>query len=76
MGEDKKKIRDIKMDNKNWRKDLKTWHQYKGEPAIKNEELGKYLENLLEKIYGDLEEKEKENLYKYGRTLKVIKYDR
>jgi len=64
------------MDNKNWKKDLKTWHQCKGEPMIKNEELGKYLENLLEKIYGNLEEKEKENLYKYGETLKVIKYER
>jgi len=42
----------------------------------KNKELGKYLVDCLTEIYRDLEEKEKENLCKYGGTLKVIKYDR
>jgi len=42
----------------------------------KTEKLGKYLVSLLTEIYGDLEENEKENLCKYGGTLKRIKHER
>jgi len=42
----------------------------------KNEKLGRYLVSWLTEIYGDLEEKEKEDLCKFRRTLEVIKYER
>jgi len=41
----------------------------------RNEKLGKYLENLLVNIYGDLEKREKENLCKFVSELEVIRYE-
>ena len=51
-------------------------NKYVEKQKEKNEKLKRWLVDCLTEIYGDLEEKEKENLCKYGETLKVIKYER